>query len=478
MKSFSTLAMVWSAILISVLTCSAQMYKMKDLGTLGGSFSHAAGVNLFGQVAGDSGLADGAGHAFRTEPNRPINPARDDLGTFGATAGKGDHSEGHALNDLGQVAGGSFITYGSVFHAYRTRPNRPINLATDDLGTLGESFSTGNGINVWGQVVGNSSIPSGIFLHAFRTKPNRAINPATDDLGTLGGMSSQASGVNVWGQTVGLASLADNTTMHGFRTRPNRAINPATDDLGTLGGSSSSAIHVNIFGQAVGTSSLAGDVVYHAFRTGPNRAIQAATDDLGTLGGNFSSAASVDDFGQVVGWASTAGDAEQHAFLYSGGAMHDLNDLIAPGSSCTLNQVSDINDFGQIAADGTCGGQPHALLLTPIYRATARAPIRADGSSVFAGNGRVVPVKFTLTRNGMRTCNLPPATIAITKANGNAMEGMETGAFATSENGAMFRTTGCQYMYQLDSGSLGGGTYRVDISIRGVLVGNAVFVIR
>jgi probable HAF family extracellular repeat protein len=290
-------------------------------------------------------------------------------------------------------------------------------------------------------------------------------------------MSSQASGINILGQSVGLATLADNTTTHAFRTRPNRAINPATDDLGTLGGSSSSATHLNIFGQAVGSSSLRGDAVFHAFRTGPNARIHAATDDLGTLGGSFSSASSIDDFGQVVGWASTPGDAEQHAFLFSGGTMHDLNDLIAPGGKCTLNQVSDINDFGQIAANGTCGTQTHALLLTPIFRASARPPIQANGSSVFVRNGRAVPVKFALTRNGAHTCALPPATISITRASGSAMQHVNESAFAGSD-GAAFRTAGCQYLYQLDSGSLARGTYRVDIRIHGVLVGNAVFVIR
>jgi len=477
MKSFSTLAMVGSSILVFAITGSAQMYKVKDLGTLGNTFSHSAGVNLFGRVAGDSGLADGASHAYRTEPNQPINPKRDDLGTFGSTVGRGDHSEGHALNDLGQVTGGSFVSFGAVFHAYRTRPNRAINPATDDLGTLGETFSTGNGINDFGQVVGNSSIPSGIFLHAFRTGPNRAINPATDDLGTLGGMSSQASGINVLGQTVGLATLADNTTIHAFRTRANRAINPATDDLGTLGGSSSSAVHVNIFGQAVGSSSLPGDAIFHAFRTGPNARIRPATDDLGTLGGSLSSAASIDDFGQVVGWASTAGDAEQHAFLFSGGTMHDLNDLIAPGSNCTLSQVTDINDFGQIAADGVCGTQTHALLLTPIFHASVRPPLRADGGSVFGGNGRVVPVKFALMKNGAATCTLPTATISVTRASGNSMKSVDESAFAASD-GTEFRAAGCQYMYHLDTSRLSRGTYRVDISIRGVMVGNAVFAIR
>src|SRR5215471_963713 len=70
-------------------TCFAQMYTVTDLGTLGGSFSAAFPINASGQVVGystrqDTPLNDTL-HAFRTAPNAPINPATDDLGTFGGS---------------------------------------------------------------------------------------------------------------------------------------------------------------------------------------------------------------------------------------------------------------------------------------------------------------------------------------------------------------------------------------------------------
>jgi hypothetical protein len=39
-------------------------------------------------------------------------------------------------------------------------------------------------------------------------------------------------------------------------------------------------------------------------------------------------------------------------FLYSDGKMLDLNTLIAAGSDWTITNASDINDNGQIVADG------------------------------------------------------------------------------------------------------------------------------
>jgi len=169
-------------------------------------------------------------------------------------------------------------------------------------------------------VVGYStySTPGNGDFHAFRTARNRAINPATDDLCTLGGTYSQAFGINKLGQVVG-ASTTANGDFHAFRTARNRAINPATDDLGTLGGTSSQAFGVNKFGQVVGSStySTTDNGQYHAFLYD----IKGHLLDLNSLispdsPSNFSvltQASAINDRGQIVGYGYTSSGT--HAFL-------------------------------------------------------------------------------------------------------------------------------------------------------------------
>src|SRR6516162_2580566 len=71
-------------------------YTITDLGTLGGSFSVASGINNGGQVVGFSPLSDGApSHAFLYSGGQML-----DLGTLG-----GSGSGANAINDRGQIVG-------------------------------------------------------------------------------------------------------------------------------------------------------------------------------------------------------------------------------------------------------------------------------------------------------------------------------------------------------------------------------------
>lgn len=470
--------------LLAANSCFAQMYTVTDLGTLGGfNYSYPrGGINAVGQVAGYSypPAADEHAlffnHAFRTGANKTIDPATDDLGTLG-----GSLSFALGINAFGQVVGNSTPTSSFNFsHAYRTAPNKAINPTTDDLGTLGGSNSSAAGINLFGQVAGSASINGDTASHAFRTRANRRINPKRDDLGTLGGSTSFATDINFFGQVVGVSSLTGDTTSHAFRTRVNSRINPATDDLGTLGGTVSSAESLNIFGQVIGSSTLAGDTTSHAFRTRPNRPINPATDDLGTLGGSGSEPLGINSFGQVVGDSATAGDAALHGFLYSGGVMHDLNDLIPAGSGFELGFMTGINDIGEISGQATLIDSfgntfcCHAVRLTPIYRATVQAPVKADGATVFSAKSRrIVPVHFSLTQYDAPTCSLPPATITITKATNKTVTEVDV-----ANTAFQIDPTACRYVYKLSASGLGTGTYRIDISIERIIVGSAVFSLR
>ena len=110
------------------------------------------------------------------------------------------------------------------------------------------------------------------------------------------------------------------------------------------------------------------------------------------------------------------------------------------------------------------------------YAAQVQSPINADGSSVFTVRRGVVPVKFTLTDNGSPTCDLPAATIAVTRTAGGTLGSVNESVYSMSaDSGSNFRINGCQYAYNLNSGALGVGTYRVDIKINGSVVGSATF---
>jgi probable HAF family extracellular repeat protein len=475
------------------------MYTVTDLGAFDGSWSEATGLNASGQVVGNTTAAQWPTyHAFRTGPNRAIDPTTDDVATtycnpitfpqaycLGSVTAFG-------ISDTGQVVGRLHDSFASDDLAFRTGPNATIQTTADwllpnDTGAMA--------INASGQVV----VEHGSF-EAFRLTPHTTGEAFNDylreNLGTLaaGGFDglhgrTDAYGINNLGQVVGGSDTGAggdySSTFHAFRTRPNKAINPATDDLGTLGGSISYGYSVNVFGQVAGTATTSGDAASHAFRTAPNRRISAAKDDLGTLGGGYSAATSINNFGETVGWASLAGDSVQHAFIYSSGGMQDLNNLVVPSAGCELvgatRNSPDINGAGQIAVNRTCNAQQHAVLLTPIYRAVVQPPIDPDGSSVFSAKRGVIPVKFKLLAQGVKTCALPPATIAITKASRRTLALVSESTYASegvSQPDCQIEPSECRYKYLLSASQLGAGTYRVDLSINGIMVGHAVFTLR
>jgi hypothetical protein len=113
------------------------------------------------------------------------------------------------------------------------------------------------------------------------------------------------------------------------------------------------------------------------------------------------------------------------------------------------------------------------------YKALVQPPINADGSSVFKANRGVVPVKFTLTQNDVPTCTLPAATISVTRTTGGTVVA-ESIYITPADIGSNFRIdpTACQYIYNLAASSLGAATYRVDISINGIVVGHAAFAVQ
>ncbi len=205
-----------------------------DLGTLGGAYSIARGINDAGAVVGASDNTAGNTHAFVY-----ANGTMTDIGTLG-----GNNSSAAAINNNSQVAGVADGPDGS--YAFLYAPGAGML----SLGTLPDGASSrAEGINNAGVVVGGSltgTTPLPQF-HAFM-----AASGAMTDLGSLTGAFSVAQAINDRGVVVGWSNAGFNID-HAFLYAAG-----VMTDLGTLTGQGSSgAYDINNAGQVVGWSEVA-----------------------------------------------------------------------------------------------------------------------------------------------------------------------------------------------------------------------------
>ncbi len=148
---------------------------MLDLGTLGAdTTSFGTAINDKGQVTGRSGTGGPGDHAFL------YDGTMHDLGTLGGT-----FSDASGINPSGQVTGRSYPSTTSLnFHAYL------YDGTMHDIGTLGGNNSEGLAINAAGHVTGDSDTSVPNIVHAF------LYDGVMHDLGTLGGPTSVGLGIN------------------------------------------------------------------------------------------------------------------------------------------------------------------------------------------------------------------------------------------------------------------------------------------
>jgi probable HAF family extracellular repeat protein len=294
-----------------------------------------------------------------------------DLGTLDG----GYETVAFAVNSRGQVAGAGFNTVPDPFSFTGTQQRTFLwdNGVMRDLGTLGgpdagllggPPVSKGNvEMNERGQVVACSYVSS---------DPNSGTGvPTVDpflwdsetgmhDLGGFGGTIGCAIYLNNRGQVVGYSNLPGDFTAHPFRwSKPG-----PMQDLGTLGGTFGFANWISDSGEVAGTASTQGDQAVHAFLWK-----NGVKTDLGTLpGDSCSSSQAVNSKGQMVGNSATICDfTSKRAFLWeNGGPMVDLNTLVSSLSGLQLISAVDINDRGEIVAEGLLpNGDSHAALLIP-----------------------------------------------------------------------------------------------------------------
>jgi probable HAF family extracellular repeat protein len=187
---------------------------MLGLESLHGTGSWATSINAGGQVAGVSFEGEGEDadeHATLWSPTTPngATGTLHDLGTLGGT-----YSEAHGINDLGQVSGASDITGDGATHAFMWKPTTPggVSGAMLDLGTLGGINSYGIAINTAGHVVGAAEVPAEVsnYSHAFLYTSSGGmvdLNTLIDPLS--GWVLLDADGVNDSGQITGQGLIGE-----------------------------------------------------------------------------------------------------------------------------------------------------------------------------------------------------------------------------------------------------------------------------
>ena len=269
-----------------------------------------------------------------------------------------DSTWAYQMNSSGQVVG-RYLSENWTDNAYLWE-----NGQRTDLGYFGGISSIASDINEAGQIVGKFNITKDKF------NPFLWQNGEMIDLGTLG-FNGGAMGINNQGQVVGYSGLVLHVT-HAFQWENGKMI-----DLGTLPGYNGSiAYDINDAGQAIGYSSNSTLKQSHATLWSNGEVI-----DLGTLGGNMSAAVAINNKGQVAGYDTVTGNGGlNHGFIWEDGEMADLNSLIDEDSGWFLQEVSGINDRGQIVGKGInrATGQNHAFLLNPICGSSQRNPLLPD----------------------------------------------------------------------------------------------------
>ena len=321
-------------------------------------------INAAGQVVGSK---------FPTDSNLAVlwtpGGGLQDLGSLG-----GQYAGARGINDLGHVVGYSFLAGNAPSHAFLWAPG----IGMQDLGTLGGYSSGASAINNADQVVGSSLAgplggPDALETRAFVWTPGHGMQ----SLGSLDAEFRQtyATDINNSGQVVGFAwSRTDSRITRAFLWTASDGMKP----LGTLGGSFSRAMAINDAGQVVGESTTSSGA-YRAFLWTPN----AGMRDLGALGTGVNSAAfAINESGEVAGESDIGAGDTKHAFFWNTvDGMVDLFPFTQMTGVFGINNRGQVAGFNRVATlqFAVPNRAPVAIAGGP-YTGQKKKPVVFDGT--------------------------------------------------------------------------------------------------
>jgi probable HAF family extracellular repeat protein len=161
-----------------------------NLGTLGGAYSAANGINNFDEVVGEASTANGETHAALWNGSKIT-----DLGLPNGVSSAGGYSSAKAINDSGKAVG-LWTDVLSETHAVLWDGKN-----ATELKSLGGIYRSAHSINNFDYIVGSSQTSGGEY-HAVLWEGTKVI-----DLGTSGTVSA-ANAINNLGQVVGNVGIS------------------------------------------------------------------------------------------------------------------------------------------------------------------------------------------------------------------------------------------------------------------------------